>query len=86
VLLASADVGIVSCNRVADCGAIFHQMCLEIQNYDIHARDGCLKCNAKSLIESQHAKSLRKNELDSSKTRSIEFLDEADDNDVIILD
>ena len=70
LLLASADVGIVSCNRVAHCGATFHQMCLEIQNYDIHAQNGCLKC-----ATTQHAKSLKKNEIDYS-----------DDNDVIILD
>ena len=61
---------------MADCGATFHQMCLEIQNYDIHARNGCLKCNA----------TLKKNEIDSSKSRSVELLDKSDDNDVIILD
>ena len=41
----------MSCNRVAACGATFHLICLASENYDIHAHDGCIKCNALSQIE-----------------------------------
>ena len=46
-----ADFGVVSCNRVAACGATFHLICLTSKKYDIHAHDGCIKCNASSENE-----------------------------------
>lgn len=93
---STADVGIVSCNRVAACGATFHQVCLTNQKYDINAHDGCFKCKAPSLFVTNHKSKVdahcnpsKKGELDSSKGR-IELLDEGDDydddDDVIILD
>jgi len=42
------DEDIVSCNRVAACGATFHDSCLTAHEFDIKAHDGCIKCEAKS--------------------------------------
>ena len=91
---STADVGIVSCNRVAACGATFHQVCLTNQKYDINEHDGCFKCKAPSRFATKHTQhsTSKKSEQDSFKDR-IEVLDgeeddddDDDDDDVIILD
>jgi hypothetical protein len=92
------DAGIISCNRVTVCGAIFHQICLKIQNYDIHAQDGCISCNATSQLkivqeddDFHHHKNVTRAKLDSGNINAnIIELDTDDDDDatkvVVVLD
>ena len=39
-----ADKGIVSCSRVAICGATFHRSCYTTCSYDVNTHGGCIKC------------------------------------------
>ncbi|KAL7548504.1 hypothetical protein ACHAWF_011782 [Thalassiosira exigua] len=43
-----AETHIATCNRVAACGATFHESCLGKQGYDIGKDDGCILCRAMS--------------------------------------
>ena len=100
MLYSTVDAGIISCNRVAVCGAIFHQICLKSQKYDIHAQDGCINCNATSQLkivqkdeddDVQHHNNVTRNELDSGNNiANIIELDTDDDDDdtevVVVLD
>jgi len=89
------DIGIVSCSRVALCGATFHQICLASHNYNsIHVQDGCIKCKATNQIQVvqglhcddneqfRHQSNVTRRVLDSSnKNAAIVVLDSDDDND-----
>ncbi len=69
----------MSCNRVAACGATFHLICLASKNYDIHACDGCIKCNAST-----------KRELGASNEHAAIIMFDVEDDDetdvVVVLD
>ena len=49
--------GIVSCNRVKDCGQVFHKACLEAQGYDISKDSGCIMCKGLNKFSTKTAKS-----------------------------
>jgi len=49
--------GIVSCNRVKDCGQVYHKACLEAQGYDISKDSGCVMCKGLSKFSTKTAKS-----------------------------
>lgn len=87
---STADAGIISCNRVAACGATFHEKCLTSLHYDIHAQDGCIKCKVSSLFvtEQKATADAQTSEL-KSLTGSIggRLKADADDyDDVIVID
>lgn len=87
------DIGIVSCSRVAACGATFHQICLANYNYDIiHVQDGCIKCEmTNQKVQERHCNdgdkvrqqnTVTRRDLDSSnKNAAIVVLDSDDDDD-----
>jgi hypothetical protein len=96
VLYSTVDAGIISCNRVAVCGAIFHQICLKIQNYDIHAQDGCISCNATSQLkivqeddDVHHHKNVTRAKLDSGNNNAniieLDTDDDDDDTEVVVV-
>jgi len=49
--------GIVSCNRVKDCGQVYHKACLEAQGYDISKDSGCIMCKGLYKFSTKPAKS-----------------------------
>ena len=88
---------IVPCNRVSQCGAIFHEGCLTTHAYDIQSQDGCIKCKAKSLFLIKSTQSNNKNgqccagkssssPKDASDLVLLESDEDDDENDVIIID
>ena len=93
-MYSTADSGIISCNRVAACGATFHEKCLTSLHYDIHAQDGCIKCKVSSLfVTKQKATSDAQTSELKSLSGSIEERrkaddddDDDDDDDVIVID
>mmetsp|Transcript_15855 Transcript_15855/g.34301 ORF Transcript_15855/g.34301 Transcript_15855/m.34301 type:complete len:836 (-) Transcript_15855:98-2605(-) len=56
------ETGVVTCNRVAKCGKVFHESCLTAQSYDIGQDDGCILCRALSKF------SVKSQEQASNKT------------------
>lgn len=96
MLYSTVDAGIISCNRVTVCGAIFHQICLKIQNYDIHAQDGCISCNATSQLkivqeddDVHHHKNVTRAKLDSGNNNAniieLDTDDDDDDTEVVVV-
>ena len=88
-----AESDIVPCNRVSQCGAIFHQSCLTTHKYDIQSQDGCIKCKTKSLFLTKSTQSSNKNgsagKASPKDATDLILLDSDDDDnedDVIIID
>jgi hypothetical protein len=88
---------IVPCNRVSECGAIFHEGCLTTHAYDIQSQDGCIKCKAKSLFSTKSTQSNNKNgqcsagkssssPKDASDLILLDSDEDDDEDDVIIID
>jgi len=92
------DENVVLCNRVAACGATFHESCLTAHDYDVNAHDGCIMCQPKSKFKAESKEEARKNGPDDGaftvKCRQtiadvivLESDDEVkEDDDVIVLD
>mmetsp|Transcript_3496 Transcript_3496/g.8906 ORF Transcript_3496/g.8906 Transcript_3496/m.8906 type:complete len:772 (-) Transcript_3496:219-2534(-) len=57
------DMGIVNCNRTTACGAAYHLTCLTGRGYDLHANDGCIKCESKSKFSSKNVNEISKDRL-----------------------
>ena len=88
-----AESDIVPCNRVSQCGAIFHQSCLTTHKYDIQSQDGCIKCKAKSLFLTKSTQSNNKNgsagkasPKDATDLILLDSDEDDDDDDVIVFD
>ena len=93
LVYSTADSGIISCNRVAACGATFHEQCLTSLHYDIQAQDGCIKCKVSSrfVAKQKSTADAQPSELKSSMGsgeghREADDDDDDDDDDVIIID
>lgn len=86
------EKNIMTCNRVAACGATFHQSCLA-PVYDITMADGCVTCKPKStFFTSNNAGGIsRTNEQDEKSQPAAKKNDdvvvlESDGDDVIVID
>ena len=93
VIYTSADEdGIIPCNNVSDCGATFHQACLEAHNYDLSLHDGCIKCcSDKSVFLTAKRSAGVKVQATSKANSDLIVLDsdgeeDVDDDCVIVLD
>lgn len=78
-----------TCNRVAKCGATFHQTCLSAHYYDLKAHDGCIKCEPKSnfFTKGKGGRKKRAPAMDYDDVIVLDSDDEKkDDDDVIVID
>ena len=90
----TADMGIVNCNRTTACGAAYHLTCLTGRGYDLHANDGCIKCESKSKFSAKNVNEISKDRLRHGvgvqHSDSMEKVNRAaatkDDAGVIVLD
>jgi len=86
------DDGIVLCNRVALCGATFHDACLTANGFDINAHDGCIKCKEKgkfSMKEKQTISETRQANGVETQCRSLDLEEQVaakNDAGVVVLE